>query len=149
MNPSSGRRSHNPVHPVMGAVRPSPRYIFPTSDGMTNQLTGLKTIAMTRASTPPMPSPVGRLRPDGQGSIGRESVEDEARVGVLGKPQQQGVERCPVIRVERRQELVLDPIDHGAEATELTLAGGGEADQVPAAVGGVPAPLDQSLLLEG
>ena len=33
-------RSQSPVHPVNGAARPSARYIFPTSDGITNHVTG-------------------------------------------------------------------------------------------------------------
>jgi hypothetical protein len=34
---------------------PSPAYIFPSSDGITNALTGLIRIQITRPSTPPRP----------------------------------------------------------------------------------------------
>src|SRR6478736_2868895 len=50
--------SHRPVQPVIGGSRPADRYIFPTSDGITNALTGEIRIQMTSPSTPPSPSPV-------------------------------------------------------------------------------------------
>ena len=47
------------------------------------------------------------------------------------------------------QELVLDLLDDGAEATQLALAGRGEADDVAATIGDVASTLDQLLLLQG
>jgi hypothetical protein len=47
-----------PVQPVIGGCCPSFSYIFPTSDGITNAITGWRRIQMTRPSTPPRPSPV-------------------------------------------------------------------------------------------
>src|SRR3954451_8641187 len=41
--PTIGRRSQSPVNPLTGAWRPSRLYIWPTSAGMTNQLTTLMT----------------------------------------------------------------------------------------------------------
>ena len=38
--PMSGSKSHSPVQPVKGAVRPSAWYILPTSEGTTNHVTG-------------------------------------------------------------------------------------------------------------
>src|SRR3954470_1456847 len=50
--------SQRPVQPVIGGSRPAFLYIFPTSDGITNALTGEINIQMTSPSTPPRPSPV-------------------------------------------------------------------------------------------
>ena len=51
-------KSQSPVQPVVGGCLPSRAYIFPSSDGITNALTGLITIQITRPTTPPSPSPV-------------------------------------------------------------------------------------------
>src|SRR5262249_40136419 len=50
-------KSQSPVQPVTGGAVPSLAYIFPTSDGITNALTGLIRIQITRPRTPPRPSP--------------------------------------------------------------------------------------------
>ena len=42
--PISGRSSQRPVQPVNGAGRPSALNIFPTSDGIRNQVTGETTM---------------------------------------------------------------------------------------------------------
>ena len=55
--PTSGSRSHSPVQPVKGAVRPSAWYIFPTSEGTTNHVTGERKMEITSPRTPPMPFP--------------------------------------------------------------------------------------------
>src|ERR1700751_783846 len=70
----------------------------------------------------------GLRRRRGQRRLG-QTVEDEARVRVLGEREQQAVQGCALVGVERREELVLDAVDDGAEATELALAGCGEADE--------------------
>ena len=55
--PTIGSSSHSPVQPVNGAWRPSAAYIFPTSEGIRNQVTGETTMQITRPRTPPTPIP--------------------------------------------------------------------------------------------
>src|ERR671935_1545947 len=50
-------KSHKPVQPLMGGCCPSFLYIFPISEGITNAITGWRTIQITRPRTPPRPSP--------------------------------------------------------------------------------------------
>ena len=42
--PTIGSSSHSPVQPANGARRPSAAYIFPTSEGIRNQVTGETTM---------------------------------------------------------------------------------------------------------
>src|SRR5438876_12112307 len=64
------------------------------------------------------------------------------------KPQEQPVQRGALVGVERLEDFLLEPLHELAEARELPLALGGEADEVAAAVVRIAAALDQAALLE-
>ena len=58
------------------------------------------------------------------------------------------MEGLAALGVERREELVLELLDHVAKPRELPLAGGRDADHVAAPVVRVALPRDQAALLE-
>ena len=62
---------------------------------------------------------------------------------------QQGMERGTTLPVERREEFALDALDDRAESGQLALPLRGEADDMPAPIVWIAAPLDQPVLLEG
>src|SRR5207302_2049032 len=71
-----------------------------------------------------------------------------ARVVVRRELQQDRVQLPTLLGFQRGEELLLDLARDRAEPRELLLAGGLEADEMPSAVGGVAAALDQAGFLE-
>src|SRR6188472_4551946 len=71
-----------------------------------------------------------------------------ARLVLLREAEQQRVEGRPLLVVERREEVVLDPPGDPAQPPERLLAVGSQADRLPAPVVRVAPALDQPLLLE-
>ena len=95
----------------------------------------------------PRTRPSRAWRP-GAGPPRRPGRSHEPRIVVGRQPREHGVERGPVGRVERRQELAFDALDDLAEGGELFPPGGSQADDVAAAVAGIATALDQSMFLE-
>jgi hypothetical protein len=64
------------------------------------------------------------------------------------EPLEEALELSALMWVERREQLVLGPGDRTLRLHEAPLAGRGQPDEVPAAVGGVPWADDQAVRLE-
>jgi len=62
--------------------------------------------------------------------------------------EQEPMQRLPVVRLERGEELFLQPLGDRTDPDKLPPPFGGKADHVPSAVAGVPLALDQLSLLE-
>src|SRR5436190_7913431 len=83
--------------------------------------------------------------PDSTSAAVRRRV---ARVVESGELEQQLVQRVALLRLERSEELVLDPLPDRAQLGELFLAGRLQADEVSPPVGRVAPTLDQPVGLE-
>ena len=70
------------------------------------------------------------------------------RIVVGREHREERMEPAALLRVERCEEVLLDPLDDHAELGELLLARCSQAHDVPSAVGRVAAALDQLLRLE-
>ena len=69
-----------------------------------------------------------------------------ARVVVARELEQQRVQRAPLLRVERCQELLLDALVHGAELRERVLPVGCQAHELTAPIAGIAPPLRETLV---
>src|SRR5690242_16362175 len=81
----------------------------------------------------------------GRSEVGLRHV---ARIVVCCELEEQAVQLLALVRVEPREKLLLDALGDLAQLGELLLPLGLEADEMPAAVGRIAAPLDQPVLLE-
>src|SRR4051812_41989598 len=89
-----------------------------------------------------------RTRTRTSGILGVPLACGVALVVVHGELDEQPVELGPLLRRERRQELVVEAARDATVLGEHLLACLREADEVAAPVGGVAAALDEAVLLE-
>ncbi len=85
---------------------------------------------------------------DPRASLGVDRRRSAARLVQLCELQEKRVELRPLLRVERCEELVLQPPGQRAQLAEHLLAVGCEADEVATPVVGAALALDEPLLLE-
>src|SRR5947207_1438497 len=67
---------------------------------------------------------------------------------LLGEAEKKGEQLAPFALVEGGEELVFEALREAAEPTERLSSGRRDLDDLPAAIGGVAAPFDQTGLLE-
>ena len=82
-------------------------------------------------------APPAEADPSGRSCHERDVLRDEAGIAVAGDAEEQLVQLGTALRVERGEELVLDPLRERPQLLERPLSVRGQADEVSAAIAGL------------